>query len=73
VRADGVSRRREAEDWLPDRLPAQLRHAEEHQVCLVHLIHDAQYTIDHGDMVFIVLATCLGWHWYTNFTILNTY
>jgi len=35
--------------WLSDRLPAQLRHAEEHQFCLAHLIRDAQYAIDHGD------------------------
>jgi transposase len=38
--------------WLSDRLPAQLRHAEEHQFCLAHLIRDAQYAIDHGDMIF---------------------
>jgi transposase len=38
--------------WLSDRLPAQLRHAEEHQFCLAHLIRDAQYAIDHGDTFF---------------------
>jgi transposase len=38
--------------WLSDRLPAQLRHAEEHQFCLAHLIRDAQYAIDHGDTIF---------------------
>jgi transposase len=38
--------------WLSDRLPAQCRHAEEHQFCLAHLIRDAQYAIDHGDTVF---------------------
>jgi transposase len=38
--------------WLSDRLPAQLRHAKEHQVCLAHLIRDAQYAIDHGDTIF---------------------
>jgi transposase len=38
--------------WLSDRLPAQLRHAQEHQFCLAHLIRDAQYAIDHGDTVF---------------------
>jgi hypothetical protein len=37
---------------LSDRLPAQLRHAEEHQFCLAHLIRNAQYAIDHGDTVF---------------------
>jgi transposase len=34
------------------RLPVQLRHAEEHQFCLAHLIRDAQYAIDHGDTIF---------------------
>jgi transposase len=38
--------------WLSDRLPAQCRHAEEHQFCLSHLIRDAQYAIDHGDTIF---------------------
>jgi transposase len=38
--------------WLSDRLPAQCKHAEEHQFCLAHLIRDAQYAIDHGDTVF---------------------
>jgi transposase len=38
--------------WLSDRLPAQSKHAEEHQFCLAHLIRDAQYAIDHGDTVF---------------------
>jgi transposase len=38
--------------WLSDRLPAQCRHADEHQFCLAHLIRDAQYAIDHGDTVF---------------------
>ena len=38
--------------WLSDRLPAQCRHAEEHQFCLAHLIRDAQYAIDHGDAIF---------------------
>jgi transposase len=37
--------------WLSDRLPAQCKHAEEHQFCLAHLIRDAQYAIDHGDSV----------------------
>ena len=29
-----------------------MRHAEEHQFCLAHLIRDAQYAIDHGDTIF---------------------
>jgi transposase len=38
--------------WLSDRLAAQCNHADEHQVCLAHLIRDAQYAIDAGDTVF---------------------
>ena len=38
--------------WLSDRLPAQLKHAEQHQFCLAHLIRNAQYAIDHGDTIF---------------------
>ena len=38
--------------WLSDRLPAQATHAKEHQVCLAHLIRDAQYAIDAGDRTF---------------------
>jgi len=39
--------------WVSDRLPAQLGWArKEHQVCLAHLIRDAQYAIDAGDDVF---------------------
>src|SRR5262245_3096258 len=40
------------EVWLYDRLAAQSNHADEHQVCLAHLIRDAQYAIDDGDAVF---------------------
>ena len=38
--------------WLSDRLAAQCNHAEAHQVCLAHLIRDAQYAVDAGDTVF---------------------
>ena len=38
--------------WLSDRLAAQCHHAEAHQVCLAHLIRDAQFAIDAGDSVF---------------------
>ena len=38
--------------WLSDRLAAQGNHAEAHQVCLAHLIRDAQYAMDAGDTVF---------------------
>jgi transposase len=38
--------------WLSDRLPAQCKHAEEHQFCLAHLIRNAQFAIDHGDTIF---------------------
>jgi len=38
--------------WLSDRLLAQCTHAEAHQICLAHLIRDAQFAIDHGDAIF---------------------
>ena len=38
--------------WLSDRLPAQATHARAHQVCLAHLIRDAQFAIDAGDTIF---------------------
>ena len=41
------------EFWVSDRLAAQMGWAtKEHQVCLAHLIRDAQYAIDAGDIVF---------------------
>ena len=41
--------------WMSDRLAAQATHAAQHQVCLAHLIRDAQYAIDAGDTVFAPL------------------
>ena len=38
--------------WISDRLAAQAGHAEQHQVCLAHLLRDAQYAIDDGDTIF---------------------
>ena len=38
--------------WVSDRLAAQMGHAERHQVCLSHLLRDAQFAIDAGDKVF---------------------
>ena len=39
--------------WVSDRLSSQMGWAKkEHQVCLAHLIRDAQYAIDAGDDVF---------------------
>ena len=40
------------EVWISDRLGAQMGHAETHQVCLAHLLRDAQYAIDAGDKLF---------------------
>ena len=40
------------EVWISDRLAAQVGHGERHQVCLAHLIRDAQYAIDDGDTLF---------------------
>lgn len=39
--------------WVSDRLAAQMGWSrKEHQVCLAHLIRDAQYAVDDGDMAF---------------------
>ena len=39
--------------WLSDRLGSQMGWAKRgHQVCLAHLIRDAQYAIDAGDAIF---------------------
>ena len=39
--------------WVSDRLGAQMNWAKkDHQVCLAHLIRDAQYAIDAGDTAF---------------------
>ncbi|MGH6783410.1 MAG: IS66 family transposase [Sphingomicrobium sp.] len=38
--------------WVSDRLAAQSGHGQAHQVCLAHLLRDAQYAIDAGDGVF---------------------
>jgi transposase len=38
--------------WMSDRLAAQATHAVAHQVCLAHLIRDAQFAIDAGDRIF---------------------
>jgi transposase len=38
--------------WVADRYGAQNGHGEQRQVCLAHLLRDAQYAIDHGDKVF---------------------
>src|SRR5438270_5445261 len=39
--------------WVSDRLAAQMGWAKkDHQVCLAHLMRDAQYAIDAGDDIF---------------------
>jgi transposase len=39
--------------WVSDRLAAQMNWAKkDHQICLAHLIRDAQYAIDAGDTAF---------------------
>ena len=42
----------EPEVWVADRYAAQNGHAEQRQVCLAHLLRDAQYAIDQGDTGF---------------------
>ena len=38
--------------WVSDRYGAQAGHGQAHQLCLAHLLRDAQYAIDAGDTVF---------------------
>jgi transposase len=40
------------EVWVSDRFVAQSGHGESRQLCLAHLLRDAQYAIDAGDTVF---------------------
>ena len=40
------------EVWVADRYGAQNGHGKQRQVCLAHLLRDAQYAIDCGDTVF---------------------
>ena len=40
------------EVWVSDRYGAQSGHGQAHQLCLAHLLRDAQYAIDAGDRVF---------------------
>jgi len=40
------------EIWVADRYAAQAGHGQERQICLAHLLRDAQYTIDEGDTGF---------------------
>src|ERR1700679_1969130 len=40
------------EIWVADRYAGQDGHAVQRQVCLAHLLRDAQYAIDEGDTVF---------------------
>jgi transposase len=40
------------EVWVADRYAAQAGHADEQQLCLAHLLRDAQFAIDSGDTGF---------------------
>jgi transposase len=40
------------EIWVADRYAGQAGHGRERQICLAHLLRDAQYAIDEGDTVF---------------------
>ncbi|MBA3811701.1 MAG: IS66 family transposase [Caulobacteraceae bacterium] len=40
------------EVWIADRYGAQAGHGLERQLCLAHLLRDAQYAIDEGDKTF---------------------
>jgi len=40
------------EIWVADRYAGQAGHAKERQICLAHLLRDAQFAIDDGDTIF---------------------
>ncbi|HTQ80965.1 MAG TPA: IS66 family transposase [Thermoanaerobaculia bacterium] len=40
------------EIWVADRYAGQNGHASQRQICLAHLLRDAQYAIDEGDRIF---------------------
>jgi len=40
------------EVWVADRYAGQAGHGQERQLCLAHLLRDAQYAIDDGDITF---------------------
>lgn len=40
------------EVWIADRYAAQAGHGRQRQLCLAHLLRDAQYAIDEGDTAF---------------------
>jgi transposase len=40
------------EIWVADRYAGQVGHGVQRQICLAHLLRDAQYAIDEGDAVF---------------------
>lgn len=40
------------EIWVADRYSGQAGHGKERQICLAHLLRDAQYAIDEGDTAF---------------------
>jgi transposase len=40
------------EVWVADRYAGQAGHGKERQICLAHLLRDAQYAIDEGDSIF---------------------
>jgi len=40
------------EIWVADRYGGQAGHGKERQICLAHLLRDAQYAIEEGDQIF---------------------
>jgi transposase len=40
------------EVWVADRYAGQAGHGQERQLCLAHLLRDAQYAVDDGDITF---------------------
>jgi transposase len=49
----------EPEIWVADRYAGQNGHGKQRQICLAHLLRDAQYAIDEGDTIFAPAFKCL--------------
>jgi transposase len=47
------------EVWVADRYAGQNGHAHQRQMCLAHLLRDAQYAIDEGDTAFAIAFKAL--------------
>ena len=55
----GFLQEAEPEIWVADRYAGQNGHGKQRQICLAHLLRDAQYALDEGDTIFAPAFKCL--------------